>query len=135
MTLPPSGGGGIESDPNFNKLSSRDRELHLWAMSQTRNQMALQSNHEMMPECVAKADAISKEHSHPLGNKPLVDVSTDEALGADYIKLQTDLLSLSQNSKQIIAKNSGHFIIVDRPDVVIDAISQVVRSVRSNAKL
>ncbi len=135
MTLPPSGGGGIESDPNFNKLSSRDRELHLWAMSQTRNQTALQSNHAMMPECVAKADAISKEHSHPLGNKPLVDVSTDEALGPDYIKLQTDLLSLSQNSKQIIAKNSGHFIIIDRPDVVIDAISQVVRSVRSNAKL
>ncbi len=135
MTLPPSGGGGIESDPNFNKLSSRDRELHLWAMSQTRNQTALQANHEMMPECVAKADAISKEHSHPLGNKPLVDVSTDEALGPDYIKLQTDLLSLSQNSKQIIAKNSGHFIIIDRPDVVIDAISQVVRSVRSNAKL
>jgi hypothetical protein len=47
----------------------------------------------------------------------------------------TDLLSLSENSKQIIAKNSGHFIIIDRPDVVIDAISQVVRSVRSNAKL
>jgi len=133
--LAPSGGGGIESDPNFSKLSSRDRELHLWAMSQTRNQMALQANHEMMPECVAQADAISKEHSHALGDKPLIDVSTDEDRNPDYVKLQTELLSLSQNSKQIIAEKSGHFIIIDRPDVVIDAIRQVVQSVRSNAKL
>jgi pimeloyl-ACP methyl ester carboxylesterase len=135
MPSTPSGGGGIESDPNFSNLSSRDRELHLWAMSQTRNQMALGANAAMMPECVAQADAISKEHSHPLGGKPLVDVSTDEIRTPDYIKLQTDLLSLSQNSKEIIAEKSGHFIIIDRPDVVIDAISQVMHSVRNKAKL
>src|SRR5437879_1932103 len=133
--LAPSGGGGIESDPNFSKLSSRDRELHLWAMSQTRNQMALQANHEMMPECVAQADAVAKEHSHPRGDKPLVDVSADEALGPDYVKLQTELLSLSQNSKQIIAEKSVHFVIIDRPDAVIEAIRQLVQSVRNNSKL
>src|SRR5437879_1067960 len=76
-----------------------------------------------------------KEYSHPLGDKPLVDVSTDEALGPDYAKLQTELLSLSQNSKQIVAEKSGHFVIIDRPDVVIDAIRQVVQSVRNNSKL
>ena len=139
MPSTPSGGGpvafGIESDPNFSKLSARDRELHLWAMSQARNQMALQSNHEMMPECVAEADALSKEHSHPLGDKPLVDVSTDEDRNPDYVKLQTALLSLSQNSKEIIAEKSGHFVIIDRPDVVIDAIRRVVQSVRNKAKL
>jgi pimeloyl-ACP methyl ester carboxylesterase len=135
MLLAPSGGGGIESDPNFSKLSSRDRGLHLWAMSQTRNQMALQANHEIMPECAAKADAITKEHSRPLGDKPLVDVSTDEDRNPDYVKLQTELLSLSQNSKEIIAQESGHFVIIDRPDVVIDAISRVVQSVRNSAKL
>jgi pimeloyl-ACP methyl ester carboxylesterase len=128
-------GGGIESDPNFSKLSSRDRQLHLWAMAQTRNQMALQANVEMMPQC-AEADTIAKQHSHPLGDKPLVDMSTD--MGAevpDYAKLQTELLSLSQNSKQIIAEKSGHFIIIDRPDVVIEAIRQAVQSVRGGARL
>jgi pimeloyl-ACP methyl ester carboxylesterase len=135
ILLTPSGGGGIESDPNFGKLSSRDRELHVWAMSQTRNQMALQANHEMMPECVAKADAITKEHSHPLGDKPLVDVGTDEDRNPNYVKLQTDLLSLSQNSREIIAEKSGHFVIIDRPDVVIDAIRQAVQSIRNKAKL
>jgi pimeloyl-ACP methyl ester carboxylesterase len=135
-TSPMPSGGGIESDPNFSKLSSGDRQLHLWAMAQTRNQMALRANVEMMPQCAAEADAIAKRRSHPLGDKPLVDVSTD--MGAqvpDYAKLQTELLSLSRNSKQIIAEKSGHFIIIDRPDVVIEAIRQAVQSVRNSTKL
>jgi hypothetical protein len=36
--------------------------------------------------------------------------------------------------RAVIAEKSGHFIIIDRPDVVIDAITQVVQSVRKNAK-
>jgi pimeloyl-ACP methyl ester carboxylesterase len=126
---------GMESDPNFTKLPSRDQELHLWAMSQTRDQAALQNNFGVSQECTSEADAITKEHSHPLGDKPLVDVSRDESRSPDYVKLQSYLLSLSQNSKEIIAEKSGHFVIIDRPDVVIDAISQVVQSVRKNSKL
>ena len=138
MPSSPSGGPvaiGIEGDSNFSKLSERDRELHVWAMAQPRNQKALQANHEIVPECIAAADAISQEHPHPLGDKPLVDISTDENLGPEYVKLQNALLSLSQNSKQIVAKKSGHFVIIDRPDVVIDAVRQVVQSVRNHAKL
>lgn len=126
---------GIEGDPNFSKLSDRDRELHLWAMAQPRNQKALQANHEIVPGCTAAADAINKEHPHPLGDKPLVDVSTNEFRSPEYEKLQTDLLSLSRNSKEVIAEKSGHFVIIDRPDVVMDAVRQVVQSVRNNTKL
>jgi len=49
--------------------------------------------------------------------------------------LQNALLSLSQNSKQIGAEKSGHFVIIDRPDVVIEAIRQVVQSARNKTKL
>ena len=74
--------------------------------------------------------------ARPLGDKPLVDISNDEMRNVPgYVELQTQLLALSHNSKEIIAEKSGHFIIIDRPDVVVDAISQVVRSVRSNSKL
>lgn len=136
MLLTPGGGAtGIEGDPNFSKLSSRDRELHLWATAQPRNQAALRTNRGLNPGCVADIDAIVKDNPHPLANKPLVDISTNEFRSPDYIKLQTELLSLSQNSKEIIAEKSGHFVIIDRPDVVIDAISRVVKSVRNNAKL
>jgi len=138
LPMPPPGATkrlGMESDPNFQKLSPRDRQFHIWATGQTRDQLAMQSHPEMIPECVAKADAIAKQHSHPLGDKPLVDVSTDMDRNPDYVKLQTELLALSQNSREIIAENSGHFVIIDRPDVVTDAISHVVQSVRNNAKL
>jgi len=49
--------------------------------------------------------------------------------------LQNALLSLSQNSKQIVTEKSGHFVIIDRPDVVIEAIRQVVQSARNKTKL
>jgi pimeloyl-ACP methyl ester carboxylesterase len=65
----------------------------------------------------------------------LVDVSTDEDRDPDYVEFQTKLLSLSQNSKEIIAAGSSHCVIIDRPDAVIDATNQVVRSVRTNSKL
>src|SRR2546429_4335087 len=52
--------------------------------------------------------------------RSLVDVSTDMMRSPEYIKFQTDLLSLSRNSKEIIAEKSGHFVIIDRPDVVIE---------------
>jgi pimeloyl-ACP methyl ester carboxylesterase len=139
LILSPSGTGpvavGMESDPNFTKLPSRDRELHLWAMSQTRDHAALRNNSLVGHECTAEADAITKDHDHSFDDKPLIDVSTSENNSPDYAKLQTELLSLSHNSKQLVAEKSGHFVIIDRPDVVIDAISQVVQSVRKNSKL
>lgn len=130
-TLLPGKPMGIEDDPNFGKLPTRDRELHLWFMAQSRNQKALQANHLIVPDCFAEADAIVKEHSQPLGDKPLVDVDTNQSA----LELQKRLLSLSRNSKEMAADNSGHFVIIDRPDVVIDAISQVVRSARSKTPL
>jgi pimeloyl-ACP methyl ester carboxylesterase len=134
-TLLAAGGGkpmGIEDDPNFGKLSTRDRELHLWFMTQSRNQKALQANHEIVPDCFAEADAIAKEQSQPLRDKPLMDVDTNQSAGAE---LQKKLLALSRNSKEMTADNGGHFVIIDRPDVVIDAIGQVVRSARSKTPL
>ena len=86
----------------------------------------------LVPGCFADADAIVKEHSRPLGDKPLVDVDTNQTAGPE---LQNQLLSLSSNSKEMTADNSGHFVIIDRPDVVVDAVSQVVRSARTKTPL
>lgn len=131
----PAPTGGMEDDPNFSKMSARDRELHMWAMSQSRSMAALQNNPTLVPQCMADAEALSKDRSHPLADKPLVDVTTDEFRIAPYVKLQADLLALSENSKEIVAQNSTHFVIIDRPDVVIDAISQVVIAARNHSHL
>lgn len=46
-----------------------------------------------------------------------------------------ELVHQSNNSKLIVAENSGHYITFDRPDLVIDAINQVVAAVRTGALL
>jgi pimeloyl-ACP methyl ester carboxylesterase len=123
---------GLEDDPNFGKLSAKDQELHSWFMSKERDQKTLQANHEMMPQCFADADAILAKHDHPLGAKPVVDVDRPGTAGTE---LQKTLLSISTNSKELFAEQSGHFVIIDRPDVVVDAINQVVRSARNKTPL
>jgi pimeloyl-ACP methyl ester carboxylesterase len=150
---PPPGGvkmaAGMEDDSNFGKLSARDREFHLWASKQVRGKAdspgKLPGGLDMLLDCVAQADAIGKNQSHPLGDKPLVDIGAGNAppipapaaeqWRTKSTELHSRLLSLSVNSKELVAENSDHFIIIDRPDVVIDAIGQVVQSVRNNNKL
>jgi hypothetical protein len=39
------------------------------------------------------------------------------------------------NSKEVLADNSGHYVMVDRPDLVISAIRDVVESARHHTKL
>lgn len=45
-------------------------------------------------------------------------------------ELQQELVSLSTQGKQVIAEKSGHYIQWDQPDLVIDAIREVVDQVR-----
>ena len=118
------------------RLSARDRELSSslgHGAAEKSNGSANKRRHKSAMFC--RGRSIRQGPSTPLGDKPLVDVTTDAMRSPEYVRLQTELLGLSQNSKEIIAEKSTHFVIIDRPDVVIDAISQAVRSVRNNAKL
>lgn len=47
-------------------------------------------------------------------------------------KMQEELAHLSTSGTQVIAKNSGHYIQMDRPDVVIDAVRSVVDQARQS---
>jgi pimeloyl-ACP methyl ester carboxylesterase len=72
-----------------------------------------------------------------LGNIPLIvltrgisDKPASDPAEQRRDKEQKWLLELSTNSKQIIAHNSGHHIQLDEPELVADAIRQVVELVR-----
>ena len=130
----PTGAGGMDSDPNFKKLPVDNQQLHVWA--DRKNPDVYKQNLQVGQQCFAEADALGKQSPHPLGNRPLVDISTDSATTmSGYAKFQSELLSLSSDSKQIVATNSSHFVIIDRPDVVVDGIRQVVEAIRKNGKV
>ncbi len=60
---------------------------------------------------------------------------TNPALAPKYyqlhLEMQRDLVSRSPRGRQVIADRSGHFIHQDQPDLVINAIRQVVEGVKS----
>jgi hypothetical protein len=45
------------------------------------------------------------------------------------------LAQLSTRGAQITVKNSGHYIQLDHPDVVVDALRKLVNQVRSESML
>jgi pimeloyl-ACP methyl ester carboxylesterase len=48
---------------------------------------------------------------------------------------QAALTRRSENAKQIIADDSGHYIHVEQPNLVIDAIRQVVEAAHHGSRL
>jgi hypothetical protein len=58
-----------------------------------------------------------------------------EGISEDEQKQQANLLRLSRIARQTIALHSGHFIQLDRPDLVIDRIKGVLTSQGSELHL
>jgi pimeloyl-ACP methyl ester carboxylesterase len=83
----------------------------------------------------------AKGTAPPFGAKPLIVLSRDpswgrqdpESLKLAWQVLQAELATLSSNCRRTIATGSGHYIHLSQPKLVIDAIRDVVSSVRSGA--
>ncbi|HTE90494.1 MAG TPA: alpha/beta hydrolase [Terriglobales bacterium] len=77
-----------------------------------------------------------------LGNLPLHVISRDpdrrpgsedpaySAGEQHWLKLQQELVQLSTNATHTIATGSGHDVMTDKPDVVVEAIQQTVEKAR-----
>ena len=66
-------------------------------------------------------------------DKPEADLppDLDKPVRDAFDKMQEELAHLSSRGSRIIAKNSGHYIQLERPDVVVEAVSKIVMHVRS----
>jgi pimeloyl-ACP methyl ester carboxylesterase len=109
---------------------------------------AVECNFHSVRESVAELKAISQSAAQTaatgsLGDMPLIVLSHDPDspqpdLPEDLVKpandawqqMQQELAHLSTRGKQAIAKNSGHYIQLDRPDLVIEAVHSVVNQAR-----
>jgi pimeloyl-ACP methyl ester carboxylesterase len=87
-----------------------------------------------------RASAEQVRTTHALGVKPLIVLTQSpyalrppgippelsDKVRKVWAELQVDLLSLSANSSHVIASHAGHNIQLDEPQLVIDAILEVV---------
>lgn len=78
----------------------------------------------------------------PLGDLPvavivhgIIPPTAPPNMRAALLGSQERLAALSSNSTKIIAKNSHHYIYLDEPNVVIDAIRRVYSAARDRARL
>jgi pimeloyl-ACP methyl ester carboxylesterase len=109
---------------------------------------AAECNFHSLRESVAELKTIAKSAAQTasagsLGDMPLAVLSRDPDspqydLPEDLVKpasdawqrMQRELAQLSTRGTQVIAKNSGHYIQLDRSDLVIEAIRRVVDQAR-----
>lgn len=78
------------------------------------------------PESVGKIPLIVLSHGLPDTSVGVVGAQQYQ-FEQEWAKMQAELLELSSNSKQIIAEKSQHNIQLDQPDLVIEAILDLVK--------
>ena len=87
--------------------------------------------------------ALRSIQDRSLGDMPLIVISASEFPNAAVLKLSTEekaqamaawaelqaeLVTLSSDGKQVIAEGASHFVHLDRPELVIGAIREVVQA-------
>lgn len=89
---------------------------------------ALGSQIESICESAAQVDAEAPQH---YGDLPLV-VMTAAGASERRMRLDAALAQRSARGRHIIVANSGHWIPLDAPDAVVDAITDVIREIRAS---
>jgi pimeloyl-ACP methyl ester carboxylesterase len=61
---------------------------------------------------------------------PGLSAEVNREFGQTWQQMQSELAAQSSQGKRIVAEQSGHYIQLDQPELVIDAIREVVEAVR-----
>ncbi len=127
----------------FSLLPSAIQKTRLWAQSQPKYQIA--DSYEYMPEEFAQM--FSDSLKYRIGSKPLLILYSSkneypkelgtlrDSLMNDKIRNQMNFLKLSSNTKIISTSKSGHEIFLTEPNLVVNAIKQVIISAKTKSQL
>jgi len=145
----PRPSGAATVTPPFDRLSPEAQQWRTWAQRQPAYLLGgdWDGLWSIRSDLVAVASTRASGRRYPMGALPLVvitaglheeepsaTVSVEERTRQRDVN-QRDLASLSSNARQIIATNSGHRIQLEEPDLVADAIRQVLDAARRKAML
>lgn len=129
----------------YSKLPRRVQEYRRWATSLPAYDAARSSEtFDFLADELALLFSARASREHPLGAKPLIvltrgipneDEQRFPELAREHDRLQQDLLNLSMNSDQVIARASGHHVHLDEPTLVAKSIRRVVEAVRHKSML
>src|SRR5262249_41441723 len=86
---------------------------------------AMAGHLRVLPEATASAGAISS-----LGDLPLIVISSGDQ-PADVLAAHEQLAKLSACGRVVLASKSGHWVPYDEPDLIVDAIREIVERFRT----
>jgi len=128
----------------FDKLPVPIQKARIWAQSLPKYYTA--DNGDFWSEEFAQM--FSESLAYKIGNKPLIILcstkneypkelgqAVTDSLMTDKMQNQKRFLDISLNSKLMTTANSGHEIHLTEPDLIVDAIKQVISSVKTKQKL
>jgi pimeloyl-ACP methyl ester carboxylesterase len=114
---------------------------------------AAECNFDNVRETVAELESIpisaaQTASTGAFGDLPLAVLSQDpetpqpdlpedlvKSTSAAWQQMQNELAQLSTRSRHLVAKNSGHYIQIDRPEVVIEAVRALVKDTQQPVPL
>jgi pimeloyl-ACP methyl ester carboxylesterase len=139
--------GPPKIEPPFDKLPPDVQKMRLWMLAHPQLSAATD---DYWPEELQAMYVARAADPVPLGDKPLIvlvasgkgEAAPSELSGEEWKRLQDEkrlqkegMVSLSRNHELIYAEQSGHHIQLDQPQLVVDAIHQVVEAARKHTKL
>ena len=116
----------------FNKLPPEAQRARRWMHARPTWMAA--NNSPFFAEEVAESKADRQRNPQPLADKPLIVLTRGKPITGEraaereenHKRNQADLVTLSRRGKQVIAANSGHHIQIDEPELVVEAIREVL---------
>jgi pimeloyl-ACP methyl ester carboxylesterase len=135
-------GGEPKTESPFDKLPKKFQDQRIWAMRQPKVLIA-----DNGPYWADEFAAMYADSLYSLGNKPVYVLSsgrdafskntdtTMKAIWMEKLEQKEKMANVSTNSKHIITTKSGHEIHIDEPELVINAIKDVINAVRTGKPL
>ena len=128
------------------RFSAEEWQYHLSLMMKPEHYISTNDEDKFFPQSLAEL----KEINQSLGDKPVVVITRgiQDELPKDneqlaevltkkseiWTELQSQLLSLSTNSYQKIADKSGHMIPFEQPEIIVDAIYEMITRLESSLR-
>jgi len=127
---------GSPSDPPFDRLPRDLQNLRHWAFEKLIRDMGFLpdslANAESWREEFAALSGASPSQLHALGDLPLIVLERAKDSDETWHSQQVQLAALSSRGRLEKAEDSGHMILLERPDLVAEAISEIVIQVKSH---
>jgi pimeloyl-ACP methyl ester carboxylesterase len=108
-------------------LDARDQEVQKSFYATPKFMIATANELDILNEMGRQVDATRGE----AWTFPLAVVTPDlRETVPDWSEYQRDLATLSTDSAYLVAEGSGHYVQLDRPDLVVKAVTNIVKKIR-----